>query len=108
MKEKEFEIEEVLENAPKGQEEDAVEKQERTVVEYIAADSYPPSKFKGDLIKESFKLGKKVYYPIVGWNPDLTIAAGESKIPPMRKWLNKLPKKVIHSSGENKSYVLYG
>lgn len=87
----------------------AIERANILATEYISKMDYPAGKFDRENIKVSLNIGGKIYYPIVGWNPDLTNPyAGEMKISPMRKWLNRLPKRKIHNSREDRTYVLYG
>ena len=86
-----------------------LEKENIAATEYIEAGIYPGGKFLRSNMKLAMKVGGKLYYPIVGWNPDVASPfADGTKIPPMRKWLNRLPKRHLHNSRENKSYVLYG
>lgn len=102
----EFSEEEYLERFTKLS---AIEKRNVSCLEYIAADIYPANRFDRDNMKLSMRVAGKVYYPIVGWDPD---QAGPSstpgQIPPMRKWLNGQKKRKIHNSREDKTYVLYG
>jgi len=80
-------------------------------LEYICASIYPANMFDRTVQLLALRLDGKVYYPIVGWNPDAkpsSPAADGQKISTMRRWLNRQPKRVLHSSRENRDYVLYG
>lgn len=87
-----------------------LERENIAATEYIEAGIYPGGKFLRSNMKLAMRVEGKLYYPIVGWNPDAAApsATEGAKIPPMRKWLNRLPKKHFHNSRENKSYILYG
>lgn len=89
----------------------ALERNNFACTEYIAADSYPVSKFLRSNMKIVLRVAGKVYYPIVGWDPDVMPATSEgeqAKVPPLRKWLNRLPKRKLHNPREDRTYILYG
>lgn len=86
-----------------------LERENIAATEYIEAGVYPLGKFLQSNIKLSMRVDGKLYYPIVGWDPNTKSPFAEgTKVPPIRKWLNRLPKKHIHNSRENKTYILYG
>lgn len=88
----------------------ALERANIVASEYIEVSIYPPNKFDWSNMKMWLNVNGKRYFPIVGWNPDAVhpMAEGIAKVPVMRRWLNRLPKKVIHNSRENRTYILYG
>lgn len=83
------------------------EQENISCTEYIAANSYPAKKINMNIIKLSLKLDGKIYYPIVGWNPDAANPNSNGTIPAYRKWMNKLPQRRLHNSKENRTYILY-
>lgn len=90
----------------------ALEKKCVAVREYISQTNYPSSRFNRNNMLVSIKFEGKIYYPIVGWDPDATsTSSGEEvtkKIPPMRRWLNSLPKRYLHDPKTDTTYIFYG
>lgn len=85
----------------------SVERENVKATEYIAAEYYPPKHVDMKKFKLTLKVAGKLFYPIVGWNPDALSPSAKSSIAPMRKWLNSLKKMHLHNSNENRSYILY-
>lgn len=75
--------------------------------EYIAADIYPQKHVNRDLFKLSITFQDKVFYPIVGWNPDSIHPNGKNSIPVARRWLNSRIQYRLHNSKEDRTYILY-
>lgn len=86
----------------------AVERANILATEYIAADSYPTRKVDRNLFRISIWFNGRLYYPIVGWDPDATSPfASELKVPALRRWLNSRKQHRLHNSVENRTYTLY-
>ena len=85
----------------------AVERANIEALEYIAADIYPMKKINMNLFKLSITFKGKKFYPIVGWNPDAASPFGKAITPPMRRWLNSKTQYRLHSSKEDRTYILY-
>lgn len=87
----------------------ALERRNAQCVEYISEIWYPAGKFDRGNFLLTLKVNGRIYYPIVGWDPDaIHPLSKETRVPPFRKWLNKLPKKKLHNPTENRTYILYG
>ena len=85
----------------------AVDRENFRALEYIAADIYPPKHVDCKKFRLTLRVNGKLYYPIVGWNPDALSPSAKSSIPPMRKWLNSRKQMKLHNSRENRTYTLY-
>ena len=86
----------------------SLERENVKALEYIAAELYPAKHVDMKKFKLTLRVAGRLYYPIVGWNPDALSPNSKSAIAPMRKWLNSLKQMHLHNSNENRSYVLYG
>lgn len=85
----------------------AIDRANILATEYIAADIYPMRHVDHSIIKLSLKFGGKIFYPIVGWNPDAANPFGKSLMPPVRRWLNGKRQYHLHNTREDRTYTLY-
>lgn len=85
----------------------ATERANINALEYIAADIYPQKHVDRKKILLTLKVGEKLFYPIVGWDPDASHPNSTALIPPMRRWLNGRKISHYHNPKENRTYTLY-
>lgn len=85
----------------------AIDRANILATEYIAADIYPVKHVNRNIIKLSLTFKGKVFYPIVGWNPDAASPLGKSLTPPVRRWLSGKQQYHLHNTKENRTYILY-